>query len=81
MTDTNWKHIKTVFDGDKFELDGLNVWDYDWISKKQRISVKDPLYGQKHNMIVYEIRQGDKVVEFAAGEFSNCVWGFYQKTE
>jgi hypothetical protein len=78
MTDTNWGHIKTVFDGDRFELEGINVWDCDWITTNNRISVKDPLYGQEYRMTVFEIRQEDKVITFAAGEFSNCVWGFYQ---
>jgi hypothetical protein len=28
-------------------------------------------------MWVYELRSGGKTVKFAAGEFSNGVWGFY----
>jgi hypothetical protein len=30
-----------------------------------------------HVRLSYEIREGDKVERFAAGEFSNCAWGFY----
>ncbi|WP_163322600.1 hypothetical protein [Draconibacterium mangrovi] len=79
MMSSNWKHIKTVPDGFKFKIKKLNVWDYDWIATNQRVIVKDPLYGQEYCMTIYEIHHNEKVIEFAAGEFSNCMWGFYQK--
>jgi hypothetical protein len=33
----NWKHHKTIADNDKFELNGLNIWDFIWESIKQSI--------------------------------------------
>lgn len=78
---TYWKYLDTVPDGYKFKIKGLNIWDYSWNNTGEKIIVKDPLHGQEHNLCVYEIRKGDLTVKFAAGEFSNCMWGIYkQKT-
>lgn len=78
---SNWRHIKTVIDGEKFEINGLNIWDYQWYQTGERITVKDHLYGQNHMMQVFEIKKDKTVVRFAAGEFSNCVWGIYQEQQ
>lgn len=43
------------------------------------IEVLDPLYKQPHKMWVYRVLIGEEEHEFAAGEFSNCVWGFYTR--
>ena len=76
---TNWRHIKTIIDGEKFEINGLNIWDFQWYQTGERITINDHLYGQNHMMHVFEIRKEKIVVRFAAGEFSNCVWGIYQE--
>ncbi len=77
--DNSWKHIKTVLDGENFQIDGLNIWEYHWKGIGRKIFVKDPLYGQTHTMEVYEIETDNLNVRFAAGEFSICVWGIYQQ--
>ena len=56
---------------------GLDVWKHDWRDTKERVHVRDPLYHQDFTFHVYEIGSADRVVTFAAGEFSNCMWGFY----
>ena len=53
------------------------IFSYPWENTKQRVSVVDPTYGQKHEATIYRVSIGDKVVSFAAAEFSNCVYGFY----
>ena len=78
--DTNWKHFKTVIDGEPCNIKGLNIWDYEWKSAGEKICVKDPLYGQDHTLTVFEISNQGITVIFAAGEFSNCVWGIYQRS-
>jgi hypothetical protein len=78
--DTNWKHIKTIVDGELCKIEGLNIWDYEWKNTDERVSVKDPLYGQDHTLTVFEISDQNTTVTFAAGEFSNCVWGIYQRS-
>jgi hypothetical protein len=41
-------------------------------------SLSHPQYpAQRHVMSVYEVADSDPAVRFAAGEFSNGVWGFY----
>lgn len=73
----DWKHIKTVVDGDEFQIRGLNIWEHEWERTGQKIDVKDPLYGQDYILDIYKIENKDSTVKFAAGEFSNCVWGIY----
>ena len=63
-------------DGDKLEIDGLNVWDFEW-RKSAKATVRDPLYGQVLEFDVYEIATRTRTLRFAAGEFSNNVWGFF----
>ena len=71
-----WRFIKTSTDGNCL-LFGVNIFKYNWISTGEQISVTDPLYGQVHtfNVFTAEIKGESKI--FAAGEFSNNVWGFY----
>ncbi len=63
---------------DKFLINGLNIWDFKWKNTGEYINVKDLLYGQQYSFAVYEISNENIKVIFAAGEFSNCVWGIYQ---
>ena len=37
----------------------------------------DPHYGLEKVFHVYEAEIDGQILRFAAGEFSNCVWGFY----
>jgi len=75
----SWQHIKTITDGEYFELNGLNIWDCEWTNTKETIQIKDPIYAQAYTFAVYEITNGHASATFAAGEFSNCVWGIYLK--
>ncbi|MGN6646897.1 MAG: hypothetical protein ACTHJT_10255 [Cytophaga sp.] len=76
----NWQHIRTITDGEPLELHGLNIWNHDWKSTGESIRIKDPLYGQDYTFPVYEISNAYTSVQFAAGEFSNDVWGIYMKS-
>lgn len=71
-----WKFVKSGVEGE-CELFGVNIFDYKWKNTNQKVSVLDPLYNQKHEMTIYNVDIGGKVVTFAAGEFSSCVYGFY----
>lgn len=75
-----WKFVKSGIEGD-CELFGVNIFDYRWKSTNQKVDVLDPIYNQKHEMTIYNADIGSKVVTFAAGEFSNCVYGFYVNDE
>ena len=74
-----WKHIAIGVEGDKVALAGLDPWQLEWHELGEPpITVAHPSYPQqRHPMCVYELRSGGKSVKFAAGEFSNGVWGFY----
>lgn len=77
---TQWIHYKTLVDGEAFELNGMNIWEYDWQKTGETIHVKDPLYGNHYLFPVFEIRDQQRSARFAAGEFSNNVWGIYRES-
>ena len=76
-TDLSWQFLGAAPDGQSFIIGGLDVWKHQWRDTRERVHVKDPLYHQDFTFHVYEIGSGDRVVTFAAGEFSACMWGFY----
>ena len=75
----DWEFFGATPDGQSFQIGGLDVWKHDWRDTKERVHVRDPHYGQDFTFHVYEIGSAERVVTFAAGEFSNCMWGFYVK--
>ena len=71
-----WAHLKTGADGD-CELFGVNIFEYEWKNTGKKINVKDPIYNQSFKFTVWKVEINDVEHIFSAGEFSNCVWGFY----
>jgi hypothetical protein len=76
---SGWEFVGAGPDGESRSIGGLDVWEHDWRDTQERAHVKDPRYQQNFTFSVWEIRSGDCIVTFAAGEFSNCLWGFYVK--
>lgn len=74
---TNWKHIKTITFNEPFEIEGLNIWNYKWVDTGNKINLKDPIYFQDYCFSIFNVNTKKNNVFFAAGEFSNCVWGIY----
>ena len=76
-----WRHLAIVMSGDPVLLDGFDVWKYRWRSLEgEPIVVAHPAYPQqRHAMWRYEL-QSPRPAVFAAGEYSNSVWGFYVPT-
>lgn len=73
-----WKFFGVCFDWHNFEINGVNVWGHKWkIVDRSPAKIEDPRYGQSYKFDVCEIDVDGKRIEFAAGEFSNGVWGFY----
>lgn len=74
-----WRAVGMCWDGDPFDLEGLNPWEHEWErSGPQRIVVAHPEYpAQRHDVDVWVIRATDRVVRFAAGEMSNLAWAFF----
>ena len=75
-----WKYETFGPDG-QCKLFGVNIFDYDWQTTGKRVKVKDPIYHQDHTFEVWQVEIDGQNYRFAAGEFSNCVWGFYLETQ
>ncbi len=77
-SDRLWEFAGVNYDERTFVINGINVFSHHWKNIREEIAeVYDPLYGQKHTFSVYTITEGERTIKFAAGEFSNGVWGFY----
>lgn len=75
-----WQFAGSSKEGEPFEIRGVNVWEQGWqVAPGQEAPVHDPVYGQGFVFRVYTIQDGNEKIEFAAGEFSNGVWGFYTR--
>jgi len=72
----SWQYEITGIDGNT-TLFGVNIFDYEWEYSNKSIKIQDPLYGQEYDFYVYTVIINKREYTFAAGEFSNCVWGFY----
>ncbi len=72
----SWQHKVTGVDGN-VELFGVNIFDLKWENTNEKARVYDPLYGKNYRFNIYKVILDSKEYMFAAGEFSNCIWGFY----
>lgn len=73
-----WKHKITGAEGN-CTIFGVNIFDYQWHHTGEKVIVTDCVYHQRHVFNVYTVHLNGRVRTFAAGEFSNGVWGFYTK--
>lgn len=72
-----WAFYRAVTEGEPLLIGGLDIWEQEWLEQREPVAVKDPIYQQDHTMNVYHIVDGARTIRFAAGEFSNMVWGIY----
>ena len=75
-----WKLLGVVsYSGAAFRINGANVWNQTWKRVPGAwVGIQDPFYGQPYRFPVYEFTHRGEIVRFAAGEFSLCIWGFYE---
>jgi hypothetical protein len=79
--DEGWRLVSIGFDYDPSDVGGVNPWDVKWTATDGRIIVAHPDYpSERHTMFTYEVAGAIPPIVFAAGEFSNGVWGFYVPT-
>lgn len=72
------EYVLAPLESEKHEIGGLKIWKHPWKRVEgENAHVIDPIYGAPHVFAVYQMEGEGKIVEFAAGEFSNGVWGFY----
>ena len=76
---SDFEYVTTAI-GEECFLFGVDVFAHEWTDTRKCIRVHDPLYGQPCTMNIYEITVDGTVHRFAAGEFSNNVWGFWLPT-
>ncbi|MCM1171391.1 MAG: hypothetical protein NC393_04600 [Clostridium sp.] len=76
LKNKTWQHEVTGVEGEVV-LFNVNIFDYKWENTNEAVKVKDPLYGQEFTFDIYTVTINGQEQKFAAGEFSNCVWGFY----
>lgn len=74
---TTWRYAGTSGEGGRLRLGRTNVWACEWRRVGTTAEVRDPVYQQPFEFDVYEIETPSGLTQFAAGEFSNGVWGFY----
>lgn len=76
--DRGWRFISIGFEGQQTDVGGINPWEVEWTATGGRIMVTHPQYpSQRHVMFTYEVKGSVPPIRFAAGEFSNGVWGFF----
>lgn len=79
--DDGWRFVSIGFEGEATDVGGVNPWDVEWSPTHGRIVVAHPSYpAQRHVMDTYEVAGTRPPIKFAAGEFSNGVWGFFVPT-
>lgn len=72
----SWQFQFADYD-ERSELFGVPIFKQQWIDTGKHAQVIDPIYGVTHSFSIYNVVIDGVTYEFAAGEFSNCVWGFY----
>jgi Cysteine-rich CPCC len=73
-----WKFFHAGPEGQNCQIGGISIWGHKWVEiSGEMVIAKDPLYGQTFRFPVYQIVHGPERAVFAAGEFSNGMWGFF----
>lgn len=75
----HWIFRRLTCEDKEDKIDGLNIWNSEWIDIKEDAFVRDPLYSKPFLFKVFKIENKNNALIFAAGEFSNGVWGIYTK--
>ena len=70
--------VSVGLEGQPTDIAGVNPWKAEWTATGSRNTVAHPQFPrQRHVMWVYEAKGSASRVRFAAGEFSNGLWGFF----
>ncbi len=78
VVDEDWRFVSIGIANHETDVGGVNPWEVEWRRTGRYVSVAHPQYpSERHLMMVYKTEGADPPVLFAAGEFSNGVWGFF----
>lgn len=78
---TNWKFESFIEIDKEFKVEGLNIWNYYWHCSDRKIEVRGPEDREVYYFKQYQINNGNREVEFVAGEFSDSKIGLYLKDD
>lgn len=85
MNNDQWMYVGHVASGEPFFIEqDINVWSYPWSSIDNgecgTVDVKEPRSGDEYVFTVWFIQPlpSARKIVFAAGEFSNGIFGFYR---
>jgi len=80
-----WNCSVTKGDGEKYYIEGLNIWDYKWKDTGESFFIKESVRQLNYRVEIYQIENENKIVKFGATESSNGAWiiytNYYQSTE
>jgi hypothetical protein len=80
MRTTDWRYVGHCVDGQRFLIEGVDVSDHEWRrTNEPNVEVEDPVNHRPYRFDVWELESDGRRIRFAAGEFANCVWGFYRR--
>ncbi|WP_112245902.1 hypothetical protein [Kribbella monticola] len=82
-TSNGWHFRAIVLEGAPVDIAGVNPWQAEWEPMPVgSVVVADPAHPtQQHTITVYRLSGAKPPTFFAAGEFSNAVWAFYEPTQ
>lgn len=69
----------TITRGEYYEINGLNIWDYEWKLTGERLLVEDDGSGRKSSHYIVEISGNGNSAKFVADEYSNSVYRIYHR--
>jgi hypothetical protein len=74
-----WQFIGIGTQGFGISLRGVDPWKHQWTRcGTEKIVVSHPSYpAERHTMFVFSLESEGRSLRFAAGEYSNGVYGFY----
>ncbi|MEI5673199.1 MULTISPECIES: hypothetical protein [unclassified Nocardioides] len=73
-----WSSVGLCWEGEEFDLLGIDPWGQDWVPLDRRIVVAHPSRpAQRHCVDVWTVRTPEREVTFAAGEMPDLAWAFF----
>ena len=72
-----WNCSTSIVGGQKFYVDGLNIWEYKWKDTGEQFTANVPSRQSVYIVRIYEIEKDSKYVKFGAVEASNNAFIIY----
>jgi hypothetical protein len=74
-----WRSVFIGLESTPVKIKGFELWKHEWEDLGETIVVAHPSHPhERHTMFVYRVAADGKSLRFAAGEYSNGVWGFHE---